>query len=104
MRAYGWDVLAIGESSPGMEDHAVLALAAEEHRWLATFDRDYGDLIYRLRYPAPVGVVLLRVSSYKPDEPALWLNGLFTQGHLVEGYFHRFDGETIRRRRFPNSH
>jgi predicted nuclease of predicted toxin-antitoxin system len=100
-REWGWDVLSIGQSHPGASDHSVMALANVEQRWLATFDRDYGELIFRLRQPAPPVLVLLRLQSYQPRDPALWQQHLAEQGLLHEGYFHQFDGETLRRRPFP---
>jgi hypothetical protein len=100
-RAWGWDVLSIGQSHPGISDALVMHLAQQEQRWLVTFDRDYGELVFRLKHPTPPLVVLLRLSSYRPDEPAQWLAHLHAQGLLLEGCFHQFDGEMLRRRRFP---
>jgi len=98
LRVQGWDVLAIAESHASIEDTTVLALARAEKRWLATFDRDYGELIFRRRLPAPPVVLLLRVPSYGPDEPAVWIEQLYAAGQLHLGCFHIFDGDTVRRR------
>ena len=73
LRAVGYDVLAVAESWPGAADAEVLALAVREMRWLVTFDRDYGELLFARRLPAPPAVILLRVPSYRPDEPARWI-------------------------------
>lgn len=101
LRASGWDVAAISELAAGVTDAQVMQMAVEQKRWLVTFDRDYGELIFRLGLPAPAVTLLLRVASYKPEEPALWMAQLYDQGQLVEGNFHRFDGETLRRRPYP---
>jgi len=98
LRAAGWDVLAIAESHASIEDTCVLALASTEQRWLATFDRDYGELIFRRRLPAPPVTLLFRVPSYRPEEPAEWIERLYAAGQLQPGCFHIFDGDTIRRR------
>lgn len=98
LRARGWNVLAIAESHASIEDTCVLALASAEQRWLATFDRDYGELIFRRRLPAPPVTLLLRVPSYRPQEPAEWIERLYAAGQLQPGCFHIFDGQTIRRR------
>ncbi len=37
----------------------VLARAVDEQRIILTFDRDYGELIYRFRLPPPKGVIYL---------------------------------------------
>jgi predicted nuclease of predicted toxin-antitoxin system len=60
LRAAGHDVAAVIEDSPGAKDHEVLARAAREERIILTFDRDYGELIYRLKHPAPAGIIYLR--------------------------------------------
>jgi predicted nuclease of predicted toxin-antitoxin system len=98
LRAAGWDVLAIAESHASLADTAVLALARTEQRWLATFDRDYGELVFRRRLSPPPVVLLLRVASYRPEEPAAWIEGLYAAGQLQPGCFHIFDGDTVRRR------
>jgi hypothetical protein len=63
-----------------------------------TFDRDYGELIFRRRLPMPPLLLLLRVDSYRPEEPAQWLEALSDAGELREGFFHVFDGTAVRRR------
>jgi len=37
---------------------------------ILTFDRDYGELIYRHRLPVPPGVVYFRYDPLSPEEPA----------------------------------
>ena len=73
MRAAGHDVLSIAESHAGDDDADVLALARKEGRWLVTFDRDYGELLFARNHEPPPAVILLRVSTYRSDEPAAWL-------------------------------
>lgn len=41
------DVSSIAEESPGIKDDAVLARAVQQERLILTFDRDYGELIFR---------------------------------------------------------
>ena len=62
LRAAGYDVLSIAETRSGDDDTKVLALAREEGRWLVTFDRDYGELLFARNLAPPPAVVLLRVS------------------------------------------
>ena len=103
LRAVGWDIATIAENAAGIEDEAVMAHAREESRWLATFDRDYGELVFKRGLRAPALILLLRVPSYLPEEPAEWLVRLHAEHQFQEGCFHIFDGSTIRRRRFPLS-
>ena len=60
LRMEGFDVLSISELSPGISDETVLSLAKDQTRILLTFDRDYGELVFRRRMPCPAGVVYLR--------------------------------------------
>lgn len=98
LRAAGYDVLAVAEAWPGAADAEVLALAVREMRWLVTFDRDYGELLFARRLPAPPAVILLRVPSYRPDEPARWMIELARDELDRLGRFTVFDGRTCRSR------
>jgi predicted nuclease of predicted toxin-antitoxin system len=98
LRASGHDVLFIAESNPGVDDTTVLALAREEGRWLVTFDRDYGELLFARNYAPPPAVILLRVKSYRPDEPAAWLEQLLLDQESLLGKFTVFTGDTLRTR------
>jgi predicted nuclease of predicted toxin-antitoxin system len=100
LRAAGWDITSIAEDAPSIIDPDVMALARAEGLWLATFDRDYGELVFRRNLAPPPVILLLRVTSYRPDEPAEWIESLHASGELVPGSFHIFDGRTIRRRPF----
>ena len=98
MRASGHDVLSIAESYSGVDDTVVLALAREQGRWLVTFDRDYGELLFARNYAPPPAVILLRVLSYRPDEPAAWLEQLLREPEGLPGKFTVFTGNTVRSR------
>ncbi len=98
LRAAGHDVLFVAESHAGVDDTEVLALARKEGRWLVTFDRDYGELLYARNYAPPPAVILLRVSSYRPEEPAVWLEQLLLEQESLRGKFTVFTGKTLRSR------
>ena len=67
LRSHGHDVVWIREDSPGIDDRAVLSRATAEGRILITFDKDFGELVFRLGLNAPSGVILFRIS---PDSPS----------------------------------
>ncbi len=95
LREAGYNVAAIIEDSPGIKDEAVLLRAVSEQRIVLTFDRDYGELIYKRRLPVPSGVVYFRFEPMTPQEPAEYLLNLLTiEGLLLEGKF-----TTVRRNR-----
>ena len=66
LRLRGHDVIWIREDSPGIDDRAVLSRATVEERILITFDKDFGELVFRLGLNAPSGVILFRIP---PDSP-----------------------------------
>lgn len=46
LRERGIDVVWVAERMPAATDAEVLACARAEGRWLLTFDRDYGELVF----------------------------------------------------------
>ena len=46
LRTAGYDVLAVSESSPGLEDSIVIKLAIKQKRVLLTEDGDFGQLVF----------------------------------------------------------
>ncbi len=59
LRRDGHDVLYAVESLKGAPDRDVLQRSFDEERIVLTEDKDFGELVYRLRKPAR-GIVLLR--------------------------------------------
>ena len=59
LREEGHQVDYIQEENPGISDTVVLLNAYKEKRILITEDKDFGELVYRLKKPA-YGIVLLR--------------------------------------------
>lgn len=99
LRGAGYDVAAIAEDSPGIQDSAVLERAAAENRIILTFDRDYGELIYRLGLPPPQGLLYLRYNPHDPTEPAYHLLSLMTlAGFSLAGNYTVVERERVRQR------
>ncbi|BBD60107.1 hypothetical protein NIES2109_29020 [Nostoc sp. HK-01] len=102
LRDAGYDVAYGSEDAPGAEDSLVLERAVREERIILTFDRDYGELIYRLRMPVPMGVVYFRYFPASPEEPAQNLLDLLNvEGLVLEGYFTVFERTQLRQRPLP---
>ncbi len=70
LRKAGWDVFSIAESCPGVSDDEVIGLCADQQRVLLTFDKDFGELVFRRGLSAASGVVLFRITPESPDEAA----------------------------------
>jgi predicted nuclease of predicted toxin-antitoxin system len=102
LRQADLEIASITEDSPGIEDSEVLARAADEQLVILTFDRDYGELIYRLRMRSPRGVIYLRFRPHTPEEPAsILLNLLQTEGLQFEEWFTVVERDQIRQRPLP---
>ncbi len=61
LRMEGHDVIYALEEEPGLQDDKVLQRAYVERRILITEDKDFGELVYRLKKPA-AGIVLIRIT------------------------------------------
>ena len=69
---------------------------------ILTFDRDYGELIYRLRLRSPRGVIYLRFRPHTPEEPgSILLNLLQIEGLQFEERFTVVERDQIRQRPLP---
>ena len=69
LRQEGHQVWYVAEMAPGVPDTAVLNLANQETAVLLTFDKDFGDLVYRQRRVTQ-GVVLLRLHGLPAKQKA----------------------------------
>lgn len=83
LRESGHDVVAVIVDSAGAADEEILARAASEQRIVLTFDRDFGELVFRKRLPAPEGIVLFRFDPANPEEPGNYLLELVKQQGLT---------------------
>ena len=65
LRNSGFDVVYILETYPATNDDFILSLANTERRIVITQDKDFGELVFRLRQ-AHYGVILIRLHGYTP--------------------------------------
>ena len=70
LRREGHDVVWMHEDGPGTPDIDVLARAQRERRVVITFDKDFGELAFRLGAAATFGVVLFRLNADSPEAAA----------------------------------
>ena len=62
LRANGFDVSAVVEDMPGVQDSAVLKVAVNENRILLTEDKDFGEWVSELK-KADIQAALLYASA-----------------------------------------
>jgi predicted nuclease of predicted toxin-antitoxin system len=99
LRKVGLDIISILEDSPGISDQEIMERANREGRIIVTFDRDYGELIYRQHLPAPIGVLYLRFTPLTPEEPADYVLRLLKYKNIpLAGRFTVADRTQIRQR------
>ena len=76
LREEGHDVLYIAELDPGIDDEVILEQARREERILVTLDKDFGELVYRLK-KIHAGVILVRLHGLKPTTKAEYFPRVF---------------------------
>ena len=67
LRTDGHDVAWIREDARGTSDDKILFRAQEENRIVLTFDKDFGELVFRSRFPAQSEVILFRITPISPQ-------------------------------------
>lgn len=100
LRKEGFDVSSISLDSPSITDAEVIQIATSENRTIITFDRDYGELIFKYNFQPVAGVIYLRMQNYQPEKPAELLLKLFNTPNLkFAGFFTVVDEKSVRQRK-----
>ncbi len=101
LRSKGFDICSIGTDNPSIQDYAVMNIAINESRTILTFDRDYGELIFKFNYRPQNGVIYLRLDEYTPDEPGKIIEQLISTKDLhFDHALTVFDKNGIRQRMY----
>jgi predicted nuclease of predicted toxin-antitoxin system len=99
LKEKGFDVVSIGVDFPGISDTEILEMAISESRTILTFDRDYGELIFKRNFRPQFGVIYLRFNNYSPIFPGELIFTLFQREDFhVENTFTVIDENGIRQR------
>ncbi len=99
LRNAGYNIVSVIEDTPGAKDCDILKRAQEENRIILTFDRDYGELIYRHKLFTPAGIVYFRFNPATPQEPAeILLNVLEKREVILLNRFTVIERDKIRQR------
>ena len=72
LRMAGFDVLSVSESFSNAVDEVVLSKANQENKILLTADKDFGELVFRLKLIS-TGIVLLRLPDLNNAAKAITL-------------------------------
>jgi predicted nuclease of predicted toxin-antitoxin system len=99
LKEKGFVVRSVFDVYRGKPDAFLLleAIAAEEI--VLTFDKDFGELVFKSLIKGCRGIVLFRMERFLPDVPALLLISLITEGNIsLENNFTVIDADKIRQR------
>src|SRR4051812_19599199 len=67
LRKAGFNVISVSEISPGITDQSVIEKAIVEKLIILTFDKDYGEIIFKYKVENPPPVVFFRFKGYTPQ-------------------------------------
>jgi predicted nuclease of predicted toxin-antitoxin system len=101
LRSSGHDVVWVRTDAPGSKDRAILEWGEAEKRLLLTFDKDFGELAYRLHMPASGGVILFRISISSPAKVAQKVRAVLESRTDWVGYFSVVEDTRIRMKPLP---
>ncbi len=82
IRNKGFDIKSIQEDTPGISDEEVIKIANELDLIILTFDKDYGEIIFKYAKDNPPSVVFFREKGNTPDFAALTLLNLLEKSNL----------------------
>ena len=101
LRNEGYDVLSIAESFAGIKDVDVIDIASAEGRIILTFDKDYGELIFRYGAISPPSVVFFRnKGSDTHFVGKTILDLLKTEKVVLDGHFTIVEQSNVRQRKY----
>ncbi len=99
LRLNGHDVYAITETDFSISDEQVIEKAIIEKRIILTFDKDFGELVFKKGYRPPAGIIFFRWKHYQPDQPGKFLLELFDKPNLTFNFkITVIDQENVRQR------
>ena len=99
LREHGYNVMSIQEAHPGISDNEVMLIAKEQNLIILTFDRDYGELIFRYAVENPPSVVYFRSKGEGPLFVGQILHDLLVSNQIdISSAFTVIDKNSIRQR------
>lgn len=103
LRAKGHDVAWIRTDAPGSTDRDVLQRAVAEARLLITFDKDFGELAFRVGLLATSGIVLLRIPPQSPAYVAQRAVAVLESRDDWAGHFSVIEEDRVRMTALPST-
>ncbi|HSV10210.1 MAG TPA: DUF5615 family PIN-like protein [Hanamia sp.] len=99
LRNTGFKVKSIQEEYPGIADAVVMDIACEMHLIILTFDRDYGELIFKHRRNNPPSVIYFREKGANPLFAGFLLLKLLNDSNIsIQNSFTVVEENNVRQR------
>jgi predicted nuclease of predicted toxin-antitoxin system len=95
LREHGIDVVSVLDVATGLSDLEVLGISKDQGRILLTFDKDFGNLVFKADVKAE-GVLLLRLRPSSPEQIAEKLKALIATGIQLDGHFVVMNEQRVR--------
>ncbi len=86
LRNNGYDVISITELSPGISDVKVMNWAIESNRTILTFDKDYGELVFKKNFRPSQGIIYFRWNTVQSDELSNYCLSLLSNRSISFNY------------------
>jgi predicted nuclease of predicted toxin-antitoxin system len=94
-------VKSVNEERKGITDKEVIDIAKQENLVILTFDKDYGELIFRYGMPDPPSVVFFRYKGNNPSFAGNRLINLLSNGSIrISKSFIIVEENDIRQRQY----
>ena len=99
IRERGFLVKSIQEDSPGIYDNDVITIAQNNNLIILTFDKDYGELIFRHSRSTPPSIVFFREKGDNPLFAGQLLLSLLSNSNItLENAFTVIEEKSFRQR------
>jgi predicted nuclease of predicted toxin-antitoxin system len=103
LRLSGYEVSSVSELFPGIPDHEVVKIAQAENLIILTFDKDYGELIFKYSTAKPPAVIFFRFKGDYPERAGEILNELLQTEIQFHSKFSVIENGNIRQRQYDLS-
>ena len=101
LREAGFQIKSILETNQGISDQEIIQIAVKENYIILTFDKDYGEIIFKYGENNPPAVIFFRHKGDKPESAGIILRNLLTDSHLqVTNKFTVVENGNIRQRSY----
>lgn len=97
----GYDVYSVSDMLSGISDLEVISFAVKKKQIILTFDKDYGEIIFKSKILNPVSVIFFRFKGSSPEDAGSILLDLIESKKMAfENSFTVIEKNSIRQRKY----